>query len=350
MHAPRTTIWKTTPVTHTKHVILRLYLEYWLPKALQEHEHIRVLEGFAGPGEYIGGAPGSPLITLETYIKSLSQVQQAGRAHLLAIDIDPRRTFHLNTLLENRQAQYAMTQKLNFRVIHGDFTTIMNRQLHQVEQKGSTPPPTFAFIDPFGFSDTPMSVIARILQYPHTEILFTFMGEEINRFLSHPQKNIQQHFDALFGTEHWRDISSAKNRAYRLCQLYQTQLQIAAKMTYTCAFCLKNKRKATDYFLIFGTANREHFIQMKRILWTLDPYYGNTYYGTSSYVAPLLPPEPDYAKLTRQLVQELPSLTMSLQELDEYILTRTPFYGTEYRPHILKYLKRYPHLHIHELE
>ncbi|EFH80496.1 hypothetical protein Krac_1103 [Ktedonobacter racemifer DSM 44963] len=67
---------------------------------------------------------------------------------------------------------------------------------------------TYTFINLLVFPHAFINLITSILQYPHTEILFTFMDEEINHFLSHPEKNIQQHFDAFFGSESLQDICS----------------------------------------------------------------------------------------------------------------------------------------------
>jgi three-Cys-motif partner protein len=48
---------------------------------------------------------------------------------------------------------------------------------------GVTLAPTFAFLDPFGFSHMPIHLIERIVRNSRCEGLITFMYEEINRFL-----------------------------------------------------------------------------------------------------------------------------------------------------------------------
>jgi len=62
---PEDTIWPIEPHTSAKHQILRKYLDAWLPILGRHNSRIVYIDGFAGPGEYSGGEPGSPIIALE---------------------------------------------------------------------------------------------------------------------------------------------------------------------------------------------------------------------------------------------------------------------------------------------
>ena len=62
---PKDTIWPIEPHTCAKHQILRKYLDAWLPILGTYNKRIVYIDGFAGPGEYKGGEPGSPIIALE---------------------------------------------------------------------------------------------------------------------------------------------------------------------------------------------------------------------------------------------------------------------------------------------
>src|SRR6266508_3728294 len=69
--ARKDTLWPITRPTQAKHMILRTYLDAWLPilgAGRHAHEHVVLIDGFAGPGRYSGGEPGSPLIMLEAYL------------------------------------------------------------------------------------------------------------------------------------------------------------------------------------------------------------------------------------------------------------------------------------------
>ena len=125
--------------------------------------------------------------------------------------------------------------------------------LSRVETQHITLPPTFTFIDPFGVTDVPMSIIARLMDHPHNEVLITFMYEGANRCLAHPDTQTQQHLTTLLGTEQWRDLDLTKNREKQLCDLYCTHLQTIGHATYVCMFHLKSRWQGTDYYLVFGT-------------------------------------------------------------------------------------------------
>ena len=62
MAAPKTTRWPLEPHTKAKHLILRLYLDAWLPIMATYNGRIVFLDGFAGPGRYTGGEDGSLLV------------------------------------------------------------------------------------------------------------------------------------------------------------------------------------------------------------------------------------------------------------------------------------------------
>ena len=58
------TVWNLEPHTAKKHKILRRYFEAWLPILATTQGRLLYIDGFAGPGEYQNGAPGSPLVIL----------------------------------------------------------------------------------------------------------------------------------------------------------------------------------------------------------------------------------------------------------------------------------------------
>src|SRR5438876_94766 len=61
-------LWVRKPHTAAKHSILRHYLEAWFPK-LAWTSRVFFVDGFAGPGEYAGGEPGSPIIALNAAVQ-----------------------------------------------------------------------------------------------------------------------------------------------------------------------------------------------------------------------------------------------------------------------------------------
>lgn len=58
--APDSTQWRLEPHTAAKHEILRRYMNAWFPILGSYHGRVVFLDGFAGPGIYADGEPGSP--------------------------------------------------------------------------------------------------------------------------------------------------------------------------------------------------------------------------------------------------------------------------------------------------
>lgn len=65
MAAPTGVVWARDPHTGAKHDLLRRYFAAWLPILFTNYPRATYAEGFAGPGIYEGGEPGSPVIALE---------------------------------------------------------------------------------------------------------------------------------------------------------------------------------------------------------------------------------------------------------------------------------------------
>ena len=60
MATPKDTLWELDPHTLGKHLVLRAYLDAWLPVMGSWQGRLLFIDGFAGPGEYEGGEEGSP--------------------------------------------------------------------------------------------------------------------------------------------------------------------------------------------------------------------------------------------------------------------------------------------------
>src|SRR5262245_30846928 len=71
------TIWDAEPHTFAKHAILKRYLDAWLPILTRQSStfagkskrQILYIDGFAGPGKYLGGEAGSPVIALNAALE-----------------------------------------------------------------------------------------------------------------------------------------------------------------------------------------------------------------------------------------------------------------------------------------
>src|SRR5260221_11976417 len=150
MPAPKTTLWPMDDHTRTKHEILRRYLEGWLPIMTSYNGRIIYLDGFAGPGEYERGEPGSPIIAIDTFLNHTHTPIRTKEVLFLFIEQDHARYEHLRQLL----AQRKLPATAKYQIFEGNFDETLTVLLKPLEDQQSRLAPTFAFIDPFGFSHT----------------------------------------------------------------------------------------------------------------------------------------------------------------------------------------------------
>ncbi len=182
------------------------------------------IDGFCGPGRYKCGEPGSPLVVLNlaaNHIKTLS-----GDMVFWFIDERSDRVDHLKSELNKASLPSNFKVKIDTGRFHEKLQTVLDEQ----ESQGVRLAPTFIFVDPFGFSGVPYSLVRRALQKPRWEILVTFMVDSINRWLDHPDNQISDHIAEIFGTTECFEINrQSDDRIGLLRDLYQEQLKKAAQ-------------------------------------------------------------------------------------------------------------------------
>ncbi len=90
------TLWPLEPHTLGKHLVLRGYLNAWLPIMSRWNGRILFIDGFAGPGEYVGGEEGSPLIAMRAFDEHIAKSRMAAsEIRFSFIEKDVKRAAHL---------------------------------------------------------------------------------------------------------------------------------------------------------------------------------------------------------------------------------------------------------------
>ena len=266
MATPKETLWAIEPHTKAKHEILKRYLEAWFPILNKYHGKIIYIDGFCGPGKYIGGELGSPLIALNvaaTHRKAIT-----GEIIFWFIDSRPDRIEHLKKELSS------LSYPSHFKIIPhlGKFHEIFGAILEQLEKDNSRIAPTFAFVDPFGFSGIPYSLISGLLKHSQCEVLITFMVDSINRWLEHPDSKILEHITEAFGTEDALNLIQKPgkiDRIQELRSLYQNQLKKLA--TFVRYFEMRDFHNKPIYYLFFASNHRLGNLKFKEAMWKIDP-------------------------------------------------------------------------------
>jgi three-Cys-motif partner protein len=261
---PQETLWDIEPHTEAKHKILRKYLDAWFPIMASFNRRIVYLDGFSGPGRYTGGQPGSPIVALQC-----AKTHRAPLAcELVFLFIEERRdrADHLTSEIEQLQCpdQFKMEVKC------GQFAVKLAEILDSLDCNGNRIAPTFAMIDPFGFSGMPYALIQRLLSKDRCEVFISFMVDSINRWLTHPDDIIRAHITETFGTDEPFAIAmAADDRVAALKDLYHRQLSKIA--TFVRYFELRDRNDRVVYYLFFASNNATGHYKMKEAMWKVDP-------------------------------------------------------------------------------
>lgn len=277
--------------TEVKHKLLQKYLRAWSIILGKYNRKIIFFDGFAGRGEYknkIGQrvALGSPIIALRVADNLLEQAKKKnGKPYFdkfICIAVEKDKDNYENLLNIFEKEEIINGSKIDFILANDEFKNVVREIIDSV---GAKIAPTFFFIDPFGYSGVPFKLIEEILNLPKTEIFFTFMTRDINRFLDLP--DINKTLDELFGCKEWhnlRDISDWKKRDMELRDLYIKQLMEKAGVKYVFPFrvCMDEKYM-TLYYLIHAT---NHFLGLKIMKENMfresDGYF--SYLGPDDYI------------------------------------------------------------------
>ena len=335
MAAPRTTVWDLEPHTRAKHEILKRYLQAWTPILTQGgFPEIMYIDGFAGPGRYSQGEDGSPAIALQTALEHHDRI--GARIRFEFVERDEDRADVLREVID----EIDTPAQVQIEVRGGETFETAFEQIVE-SYPGRRLPPTFAFIDAFGWRGVPFSIIQEILGNRSCEVLVNFMYEEINRFLGH--RDQESNFDVFFGTENWREgvqLDDPRMRNRFLHDLYRRQLKDAAGADYVRSFEMRNERDVVDYYLFYATNNVLGLKKMKEAMWKVDE---SGEFGFSDATDPnqavLLGNEPRFDLLQRQLLARFRGCDASIGEIEEFVLAETAFRETHYKRQILRPLE-----------
>jgi len=293
--SPEATIWPLDPHTKGKHEVLRHYLSAWFPILASTEGRILFIDGFAGPGEYAGGEEGSPIIALKAFLQYGTRIQAEVRFGF--IEKYKGRARHLDSLIEKLRP--SLPENGHVDVLTGTFGETMSSVLDELDAQEKTLAPAFVMIDPFGVSDTPMSVIRRVLQGDKTEVYISFMYEALNRFLMTAQ--FEPHLDALFGIHDWNQalsIVDPEERKTFLYGLYEAQLRKAGAK-HVIHFEVYEEVRLV-YAIFFATKHWRGADKMKHAIWKVEPSGRFAFHGTRSQQL-RLGLKPDYTPLRKAL-------------------------------------------------
>jgi three-Cys-motif partner protein len=330
-------VWPIEPHTQAKHEILRNYLKAWFPILSRWERRIIYLDGFAGPGIYSGGEVGSPVIALQTAVEHKLR-KQFQEIMFFFIEKDRQRATMLKQVLEKRFPK--LPGNIKYHVQGAEFAPTLKQVLDELEQHGARLAPTFAFLDPFGFSGFPMKLIGRLMSYDKCEVLITFMAGFVKRFLDELRAPV---LNDLFATGEWEKARSMHEdqRLRFLLNLYETQLKDVGGASYVRSFGMIGPQNQLIYYLVFGTKHWKGLEVMKEAMFKVDRRGTYTFSDLTDVNQTYLidyTTEPHWIPDAAKMVYDrFRGKSVSENEIHEFVITSTPFI---YRKSILRHLEK----------
>lgn len=342
-------LWDREPHSAAKHRVLRSYLDGWIPVMAQAirarkraggDARLLLVDGFAGPGRYATGEPGSPLIMIDA-LTSHAAFDRLGEVsfNFLFIEHDARRVHNLHKEIT---ALGELPSNVSIQVESGEYEATFARFVDDATERGNILTPTFAFIDPFGYSSASMSLTGRLLDFPRCEVLIFLPLSFVHRFVG--RKGQDAALTSLFGCDEWRHAVglSGDDRSAFLLDLFERQLAASANVAHVRSFQLRTG-DGNDYRLVFGLGHEKGLEFAKDAMWKVDPVAGTSYFAiTESGQEVLFSPEQllDTAPLLAELRARFGATWFTINDAERYTLIHTPFRMADLRRRTLQLAER----------
>jgi three-Cys-motif partner protein len=328
------TVWELEPHTKAKHEILVTYLQAWfgIMGSTAFEKRALVFDGFAGPGIYRGGQPGSPLLAVQTLLNhSHFDRWDAKEFVFLFNEQDEARYSSLEDVLDLQRSAlpgHKWPDNVKVHSSNDSFTDLAERLVGDLEAKGRQLAPTFAFVDPFGYKDVPLDVIRRLLAFNKCELFIYFDFNSANRFAG-KGAGVNHLFEALFGCDEFYDApATGPERGRFLHDLYERQLKEVCNFAHVRSFRMVHKRGHTNNYLFFATRNTQAFDRMKYAMWKAAPGGDYSFADRLADQDVLFDESADTTPLQRALLEQFAGRTVSIEEVVHFVICSTPYHSS----------------------
>jgi three-Cys-motif partner protein len=316
-------LWPRDEHTKAKHDLLKNFFVKWVSIhsgffASQGAGLVRIYDGFAGPGAYEDGASGSPLILMRALCTNpnLRGRWSGVRYEFNFVEKHEQRAAMLTAKLT--EFEHAMRTRGPGWSPQVSWTVTCGRYEENVPVPVDEPSALFLFLDPFGYSQAPMTLTQDLVQQPKSDTLIFLPLSFVHRFLGREGQDIA--LDRFFGTSAWRDVPDGRGRPAALLALFESQLR-AAGLDWVASFRLKPDA-ANEYYIVGGSGHLKGYASIKEGFWAVDPVNGRQYRtpeaagpGQQTFaLAELDAPKPNTAPLLEGLMKRFGSAPFSVED------------------------------------
>ena len=134
---------------------------------------------------------------------------------------------------------------------------------------------------------------------------------------------------------------SSSERLSVLHGVYKRQLEQYAGAKYVLPFKMEDSGGRTEYFLFFCTNSLKGLSVMKDAMYRVDPSGNFSYsYAANPGQLQLFDAAPDFSRLRTEVSGHFSGRTVSVEEIEEFVLVETAFLSTHYKRQVLAPMER----------
>jgi three-Cys-motif partner protein len=326
------TLWDADPHTLAKHRILKNYLDAWAPilshaKTIDSAELLFV-DGFAGPGTYATGEPGSPVVAINAILDHMRNMPRPVRFMMIENRLD--RFDKLCSIINDLRSQIAGSNKLIVDdPILGDCDAVIHKLIGARNSGGQPLGPALFFLDQFGYANVPMTLVSAIMQHDKCEVLSYLNCKRMNAYLADETK--WPTINAAYGNDSWRAAInlSGPARQHHLIESYKACIKAYAGVEWPRSFAMFGQDNELLYWLIFSTKSLKGLEQMKKAMWKADDtgsFRFSDRDATDTQGLLFFEDMKSDEYQAEELFKAVVGRTMSESAMYKFVLTETPFY------------------------
>jgi len=238
-------------------------------KICQNFLRSAIVDAFAGPGVYLDGPDGSPVVIAKTFLEH-SRVKGFNLLQLICLE---KRRDRRDSLAQCVGALPKM-QRLAIEVPQPCSILECFKTVRAVSHGSDLATPVLWIFDPFDISSLPFALVRACLAGPRDEVLLTWFADELYRFCEDPSKEAA--IDRHFGSGGWREARQGRSESARkekLLEIYQNGLR-SLRGIHTGSLQIASKNETARYALVFATHSDKGMECFNGMTWRMDPYRG----------------------------------------------------------------------------
>lgn len=299
------------------------------------------MDMFAGPGKYDRGERGSPALVLDLLLGHRDLAAWSNCEFVLLFnELDEERHNVLSEVVAEYRTKHT-PWPANVKLVDPEskpFAELANDILGSL--KGQNMAPTFAFIDPFGYKGLSLDLIKQLVSYNACELFIYFDFNSVSRFAT--TGNVDEHFDALFGTDEYKNAPPAGDlaRATFLHDLYERQLRTVCNFGHVRSFAMVNDGGRVGNYMFFCTRNLQAFDRMKDAMWALDPTGDYRFQDRLAGQDVLFDSVDATGPLQSALLDKFAGRKVPVQHVLDWVVAQTPYYSGQVKRRTLAVMQR----------